>query len=145
MRTNTSCYYAIKRKGGERVLVTAMNRKECSSSVDYIRLNEPVTDPKHLAQAKKDGEAANKILAKQNERPDGKHRRRTSQAVMVDPGLADPVSPEKPKAEAKPKTEKVLTAKQKAARTEARKKAAAKKKAAREQSAKDEAAANAAA
>lgn len=141
MRTNTSCYYAIKRKGGERVLVTAMNRKECSSSVDYIRLNEPVTDPKDLAKAKKDGDTANKILAKQNQRPDGKHRRRTSQAVMVDPGLADPVSPEPDKAPPKKAAKKKLTPTQEKARAEARKKAAAKKKAAREQSAKDEAAA----
>ena len=141
MRTNTSCYYAIKRKGGERVLVTAMNRKECSSTVDYIRLIEPVTDPKDLAQAEKDGKAANKILSKQNERPDGKHRRRTSQAVMVDPGLADPVSPEPEKKSAPPSKPKVLTPKQEAARKAARKKAADKKKAAREQSAKDEAAA----
>jgi len=139
MRVNISCHYAMKRRGGEKVLVTAMNRKECASSVDYIRLNEPVTDPKHLAKAKKDGESSQKLS---NERGNKRQKAtgKTKTAVSVDPGLPDPVSPEpevKPEA---PKVEKVLTDKQKEARAAARKKAKAKKAAAAEQSAKDEAA-----
>ena len=141
MRVDTSCYYALRRKGGVKVLVTAKNRKECGSSVEYIRLNEVVTDPNHLAQAKKDGEQAAKELAARG----GKRTKATGKTRVqsVDPGLPDPVAPEpEVKAEPAPKPKaKKLTAKQLALQKAARAKAAAKKKAAREASAKAEAAA----
>jgi hypothetical protein len=143
MRVNTSCHYALRRKGGVKILVTAKNRRECASSVDYIRLNEPVTDPKHLAKAKKDGEAAQKESddrGNKRQRPIATGKTKTP--VAVDPGIADPVVPEpEAKAEAPPKPPKVLTPTQEKARKAARKKAADKKKAAKEQSKKDEAAA----
>jgi hypothetical protein len=143
MRVNTSCYYALKRRGGVKILVTAMNRKECSSSVEYIKLNEPVTDPDHLKQAEADGKKAAKILAES-----GKGNRRNHKATgkvrteLVDPGIADPVAPEAPPSPPKKAAvKKKLTAKQVELQKAARKKAAEKKKEASEQSKKDEAAA----
>lgn len=83
-------HYCMERRGGAKHLVTELNARDYGNSVEFIQLNEEITDPKDLKKIADDAAEflKNPPLGGQGKRQARLDRSR-ARAGLTSPGVAD--------------------------------------------------------